>query len=146
MYATIEATHCNFSQRCWYYGVKCNHAQHCDAEGCMTLAWLETNKPDVYKIVTEGPMTIVLSWRIRTEAPQLLRDLIRGGNVKNAAFDVEHSLNHTAVIASYCAENAHLAMDSLKQAVKSRWCGEVSKTVAANFSDFPTSPAGTQRV
>ena len=98
---TLIGGHANYMNRCFWYGVKCNHKDHCGEAGCMCMAFLGGRDPAWASAVQEGTKTTVLRWQIR-EDKEAMSTIILADNVKHGANLVEHNIQMVKRLAQWC--------------------------------------------
>jgi hypothetical protein len=116
-YSTADHGHQNYALRCFYFGIHCRHDGHADVNGWMTLHHLKAVRPSVHKIAVEGPMTIILGWEIRTEAPEMLRAVIESGNISHSTYMKKHALESIQNLGRICVRLASLGEGDLHDRV-----------------------------
>ena len=120
---TLIGSHCNYVSRCYYYGVQCNHPEHCSSEGCMNLAYLEEVDEEWANAIRHGTMTTILSHAVRTEDPEGMHAVMAADNLKHGANLVEHTLQLITRLVNYCRAEEVVSSCVRRETVLKRFIG-----------------------
>ena len=128
---TLRGGHCNYVNRCYYYGVQTTPQSYTNAAGQMSLQHLMDTDPTWARCVEEGTMTLILKWQIR-EDDEAMFHIISSGNIKHGANMIEHSLQLIRRMTILCRAEIALGVtnaNEMRSSVDRRFMKTVSKEV-----------------
>lgn len=122
---TIIGGHMNYVNRCYRYGIICNHTDHCCTEtGCMNMGWLRQKDEEWANAIEQGSQTRVLSHRIRLQ-PDKIATIQNADNAKHGANLMEHSLQLIRRMVQYCLSEERTAGQVVEGSVVRRFLRSV---------------------
>lgn len=118
---TIVGSHCNFVNRCYWFGVHCNHHEHSSTSGFMSMSYLREVDGDWASAIEGGTMTLILSHAIRTEAPDAMLAIMQADNLKSHANLVEHTIQLIRRLVNLCMTEQSVSATFSRQSVIKRF-------------------------
>jgi hypothetical protein len=115
---------------------------HVYREGSLRRRWvhepflLKKKRALLHDLVVSGPVTRVLSHKLRLEDPTGLEAIIRAGNIKNTTFHEVHCFQLLAVLGTVCKRQMVFGEKDLKDRVKAAFGPTAPPSLMLHFDIY----------